>query len=120
MELSGKLVVSVLAVVGFCISVDAAAQTKPAQEPMVAVSFRIGNLPVWTKDASSVPRFDASVIVSKIKSEVSPKLWKSGRARLIPSAENQSLILFAPQSEHSELTSIVASLLARLSAFAER
>ncbi|QEG23771.1 thioredoxin family protein [Mariniblastus fucicola] len=97
----------------------AISQETPKPDLMMAVAFSIGELPVWSLDKEKNPVFDGSVVLSRIKNEIEPELWKSDKARLIATAENESLILIAPRSRNPELANRISSLLQRMSAFAE-
>ena len=94
-------------------------QSPPSPEPRMAIAFSVNDLPVWTVNDAKEPCFDASILVSRIKNEIQPELWKSGRARLVQDAENESLILVAPQSEYTKLRNRISSLLAITRAFSE-
>lgn len=95
------------------------AQEMRATEQMSAMSFGVRDLPVWGLNESNKPRFDPSILVSHIKKEVSPELWASGRARIIPSAPNESLIILVPENEFSKVTARISSLLKKMRDFSE-
>lgn len=89
------------------------------EEANFVVMFPVENLPVWSVDHSKKPRFDASVLISRIKNEIRPELWKSGRARIVESVEHKSLIFSAQQSIYSQLKSEISNLLETVYAFSE-
>lgn len=87
--------------------------------PLTVTTFSVANLPVWQLNQAKAPRFDASVVVSHIKSKVEPEIWSSGKARIVQSAKNESLVLAAPAPDANRLIGKVTDLLRRMNAFAE-
>ncbi|MBN2217379.1 MAG: hypothetical protein JW719_08380, partial [Pirellulales bacterium] len=98
---------------------DSARRKDTKKEHLLGVSFDISGLPVWIIDEAGNTHFDASVVISRIKSQVEPNIWRSGKAKLIQSTKNKSLVVLAPVSDAHELIDKVSALLGRMKAFAE-
>ena len=118
-NLSKLFLINVLAMAAISTPSSAIGQNSSTKEQMTAVSFQVGNFPVWVLNESKEPLFDASVLMSRIRNEIRPAIWQSGRARLVQSVDDESLILVVPRSEYSGLASEISSLLETVYAFSE-
>lgn len=64
-------------------------------------TYRIGDLPVWTKDGQFQPQF----LMHSIQSSVSPKIWEAngGKSSMSPYDKNSSLVISTTQECHHQI-----------------
>lgn len=64
-------------------------------------TYRISDLPVWTKDGQFQPQF----LMHSIQSSISPKIWdkNGGKSAMAPHVESGSLVISTTQDCHHEI-----------------
>ena len=73
------------------------------EEKRVAVVYSIPDLPVWRVDDAGQPHFDASILISHLKSAVAPEKWTSGEAEVAADQKNRGLVVSATDDVHQKV-----------------
>ncbi|TWT98552.1 hypothetical protein [Stieleria varia] len=80
---------------------------KPADEKVqiVVEQYRIGDLPVWTKDG----HFDSEILMMYLQTTVAPNTWEArgGPATMAPYPQNASLVIRAPIKTHDAIKKVL-------------
>jgi hypothetical protein len=72
-------------------------------KPRVTCIYRLADLPVWRVDEAGHAHFDASILISQLKSEVDPEKWVSGEAELAEMEDNKGLAVAATTDLHRKV-----------------
>ncbi len=83
-----------------------AAEPAKAGNRFTTVVYRVGDLPVWTKDG----QFNANFLMHIIATTVTPEKWGSrpGSAQIAPYASAAALVISAPPETHTGIKLLVS------------
>lgn len=101
-----------VAIIALMVSTDVSAKNPPkkksADDSLIARSYRVADLPIYTRDGKA----DFSLVMSHLTHSVTPKVWESrgGAATISPYVQNLSLIISAPEKTHKRIVKLLEQL----------
>ena len=102
--------VTLLCACGFAVSIgltsSVAAGTDSVADKVYPMSYRLGDLPVWSRDGGT---FDPAILMAYMKASVDPTAWGAG-STMAAFAEQSSLVVSTTSQNHNAIHDLLKGL----------